>query len=320
MKSYSGKPYDIGYTYGSINKKTIHSYTSNKLKKIRNLISQTEIFEKVQRVTNDVSDSCPNTYSELRGISDSTGISIINLNVVVNYTDFIDCLQTSHSQEERINCEVQNCSSSIVLFKRGYCSGQTWDMPGDVIPKVLRKKYLNQNNVICFAPQIPLSHIGYNGKMYVGTNNIRCDSKLEGIGFACIINEILATMESVSEAVEFLKKTKRLSGHNYTLLDKNDGIYVEALQDSISKIELDERESQITHTNHTLVKKMDNLPGDSEERYNEMSALHFKSHFEIYRKIRKNPVIFKKNTVHGVKTQGISVCFPRINYYKFKSF
>ena len=183
---------------------------------------------------------------ELEGIAAGAAVSIEQIVILNNYTDFRD-----------IHVPDQGCSVVAVNENQFPVVGQTWDMHSSA------KRY-----VCCLtvpqsgfaAPAVLFSLVGCVGMMgyhprgsMVGVNNINTDGARPGALWPCVVRKIL---EQSSHAAmdQALVSAPVTSGHAYLIATHEKSEFWEVmpgLAESINVLPIDE-EGGIFHTNHCL--------------------------------------------------------------------
>ncbi len=191
----------------------------------------------------------PDQAEELQGIADAAKVSITDVVVLNNYTDFRD-----------IQIDDQGCSLAYVNSKLGPVVGQTWDMHGSA------KRY-----VCCIDLEHPLvgrtilfSVIGCVGMMgfnslggAMGVNNINTDGAQAGVLWPVIVRSVLE-QPNLSAMVGCLTESPKTSGHNYLLAFQDQGQMWEVAP-GCNECVGEKRGGEygnIFHTNHCLGAKM----------------------------------------------------------------
>ncbi len=188
-------------------------------------------------VTKSFDDSL---YTELVEISKSSGVSLVDLVILNNYTDFRD-----------IQLPDEGCTtiSSLDLQKE---VGQTWDMHSSA------KKYLC---VLKFKDQIVFSLVGCLGMMgvnnkgiFIGVNNINTKNANAALLWPTLVRKLLLT-DKLEDTRDILKISPVTSGHNYLISDGRVSEHWEVsplYQEMVISSQTQPNSHYHFHTNHCL--------------------------------------------------------------------
>jgi len=188
----------------------------------------------------------PDVTEELLGISEGAKLTVTDLVILNNYTDFRD-----------IDLADEGCSTAHLQNKTHTLSGQTWDM------------HRSAKNYACTikinpGPQAPAQIIfslvgcvglmGFNQyRLGIGVNNINTKKARAQVIWPVLVREILR-QKTLPDMRKKLISAKVTSGHNYLLSGLDGGEHWEVtpqLSKIASEIKLGET-GQIFHTNHCL--------------------------------------------------------------------
>jgi isopenicillin-N N-acyltransferase-like protein len=188
----------------------------------------------------------PELAQELVGIAEGAGISMTDLVVLNNYTDFRD-----------IEIPEQGCSSIYVNRKGNKIAGQTWDMHGSA------KRFLCCLKIPSLRSRptcVILSIVGCVGMMgfsargaIVGVNNINTDGARPGAMWPVVIRR-LVDAQSLDEQRKIIQGAPLTSGRCFMLADNTGAEFWEAmpgLSERVSQLTADQS-GGIFHTNHCL--------------------------------------------------------------------
>jgi len=181
---------------------------------------------------------------ELLGICQGASISIEQMVILNNYTDFRD-----------IQMEDQGCSMIYVADRRNPIAGQTWDMHGSAknYVCVLDIETPNGRQVV-FSIVGCVGMMGFNtDALMIGVNNINTDGARAGVMWPVIVRKALRA-KTRPALVDCLRRAPVTSGHNYLIADPQGGEMWEILPDLCEKV-LDSDladDGRIFHTNHCL--------------------------------------------------------------------
>src|SRR5699024_6065216 len=194
----------------------------------------------------------PSIVEELKGISDGSGISLEDIHLINVPLFFV------------LKWLPQECTS---VLARGSATldGKTYliknrDMGSEKVKHVvLNREYEDGSKIIEVngAGIITFPGSGMNDAgLAVSTSGVwsdKMDFNMERIKDSHILlnmHIILEECKTVDEAIEYLKKAKRMSGMNFVIADKEKGVAVEATQDEIRVINDDS--GIIVRSNHYL--------------------------------------------------------------------
>ncbi len=183
---------------------------------------------------------------ELEGIAEGAGISIDELVILNNYTDFRD-----------IEVPEQGCST-VYLFRNGHrIAGQTWDMHGSA-KRFLCCLRIPASQTRCES--VILSIVGCVGMMgfsvrggVVGVNNINTDRARPGVVWPAVIRKLVHAVD-LQQQRQILRATPLTSGRCFLLADQEGGEFWEVmpgLSERVSHLE-GQQSGHIFHTNHCL--------------------------------------------------------------------
>ena len=187
---------------------------------------------------------------ELAGIGEGSNISITDLVILNNYTDFRD-----------IQIENQGCSLAYVNVGEGPIVGQTWDMHGSA------KNYVcciqvpsNESNLsmMLFSVVGCVGMMGFTvGGRMLGVNNINTDGARSGVMWPAIVRKAIQ-QKSLRSMADCLIDSPKTSGHNYLVAEKDHAEMWEVAPGCHEKVgqKLPGEHGHIFHTNHCLGQQM----------------------------------------------------------------
>lgn len=184
--------------------------------------------------------------NELAGIAEGAAISLDQLVVLNNYTDFRDLELTD-----------EGCST-VYFHKNGNrIAGQTWDMHGSA------KRYLCCIKIPAEDDRdlsIVLSIVGCVGMMgytsrgsMVGVNNINTDQARPAVLWPVVIRKLIHA-KNLNEQRQIIRSAPLSSGRTFLLADQEGGEFWEAMPDLSECVgRLGGMDSgHLFHTNHCL--------------------------------------------------------------------
>ena len=178
--------------------------------------------------------------SELEGIAKGSNLSIEDIIVLNNYTDFRD-----------ISLPQEGCSTVHMQQNGQVFSGQTWDMHSSA------KNYiclLKNSEGLFFSLVGCLGLMGVNTSGHlIGVNNLNTTNARSGILWPLLVRQVLQE-DSLSSMKIALLSAPVTGGHNYMISSPYGGAHVEVTPTKRAEVShLDYgREGVIFHTNHCL--------------------------------------------------------------------
>lgn len=197
----------------------------------------------------------PELALELRGISEGANISINDVVILNNYTDFRD-----------ISLPDEGCSTAHVNDKNNIWAGQTWDMHRsaknyacviDVPERGDDPKNPKAPRALMFSLVGCVGMMGVNfNKCLVGVNNINTKNARAGLIWPLLVRNLLKK-KNRKDIVASLTSAPVTSGHNYVVADPSGGEQWEVtptVKALVSKVELP-NPGYTFHTNHCLTEE-----------------------------------------------------------------
>jgi isopenicillin-N N-acyltransferase-like protein len=186
----------------------------------------------------------PNLCAELQGISIGAKVSMTDIIILNNYTDFRD-----------IQLPEEGCSSAHLQRNGKISAGQTWDMHQTAknFVCVLHLFENGQDNLLfSLVGCLGLMGISSNNCL-VGVNNINTKNAKAGLIWPILVRAML-NEKNLSDMRSVLQKAPVTSGHNYLLSSKEGAEHWETSPRYSEKVsELSAGEDRfIFHTNHCL--------------------------------------------------------------------
>lgn len=193
----------------------------------------------------------PHLYEEMIGIAEGAGISLEEIVILNNYTDFRD-----------LEMPEEGCTTIHIKSEAGNFAGQTWDMHASA------KDYLCLIKVPSLdssPPQLILTLVGCVGLMginshglLVGVNNINTKNAKAGIIWPALVRRLLD--ESKHEEMEnILRECPVTSGHNYLLSSSGKGQNWEVTPEFREIASEVTKEGVIFHTNHCMAENVKSI-------------------------------------------------------------
>jgi isopenicillin-N N-acyltransferase like protein len=186
----------------------------------------------------------PNLTQELKGIQEGAKLSLTDIVILNNYTDFRD-----------IKLPEEGCTTLYYKNKNKSGGGQTWDMHGSA------KKYLCLIEIEAAADRpasLVLSLTGCLGLMgvnqfgvLIGVNNINTHQARAALIWPMLVRAVL-DHKNLDQSLDCLINAPVTSGHNYLLFQDYRGMHLEIspdLVENVGTLQIDQ-EGTIFHTNH----------------------------------------------------------------------
>lgn len=184
----------------------------------------------------------PDLAEELEGIAEGANLSLSDIVIVNNYTDFRD-----------INLPEEGCSTIHIESEKGIFSGQTWDMHASA------KKYvclIKSPSMVSFSLVGCVGMMGFNtDRAMIGVNNINTKNARAGLIWPLLVRHVLKA-KNLKGMQERLIKSPVTSGHSYILSHPDGGEIWEVTPDLSRQTGNLPKGSKghIFHTNHCLDK------------------------------------------------------------------
>jgi isopenicillin-N N-acyltransferase-like protein len=217
----------------------------------------------------------PDIASEIEGIAKGANLTLTDLVILNNYTDFRD-----------ISLPDEGCSTVHIQTPSEVLAGQTWDM------------HRSAKNYMCLihAPetenhsaQLILSLVGCVGLMgvtthntLIGVNNINTAKAKTGLIWPLLVRKVLE-QKSLGLMRETLLNAPVTSGHNYIISSEEGGENLEVTPTVSEKVSALTRGQVggIFHTNHCIgyeVEKLEDKNSMSSTTLNRWDLLSKKTH------------------------------------------
>lgn len=195
----------------------------------------------------------PDISAELEGIYKAAGISLTDIVILNNYTDFRD-----------LTLPEEGCSTIHVQRNEEVFSGQTWDMHGTAKDYVCLVKTPATKTSIS---SVNFSLVGCVGMMginshgcLVGVNNINTANAEVGLIWPLLVRRLLIET-NLKSIKEMLFDSPVTSGHNYLLSSIEGGAHLEITpqfkEEVLKTIKGDDK--VLFHTNHCLGEQVKTL-------------------------------------------------------------
>ncbi len=187
---------------------------------------------------------------ELRGICEGGELSVTDVVILNNYTDFRD-----------IQLPDEGCSLAYVNDMEGPLVGQTWDMHGSA------KRYVcvlevpdehSDHRAILFSVVGCTGMMGFTTRgTALGVNNINTANARAAVMWPVMVRAVLH-QENQQEMVDCLTSTPKTSGHNYLIASDGHAQMWEVapdLNECVGELKTGQK-GALLHTNHCLGKEI----------------------------------------------------------------
>ena len=189
----------------------------------------------------------PDIVEELQGIVEGSNLTLTDIVILNNYTDFRD-----------IEGHDQGCSTVYGKTGESSYSGQTWDMHSSAknyVAMVHSPKTTNGEENITFSLVGCVGMAGVNGKgNLIGVNNINTLGAKPGVIWPVLIRKVLQ-QDSYEKMLDILKNVAPTSGHSYIVGSKEQGSIWEVSPGLVENTGDLNEDGYIFHTNHCLGEK-----------------------------------------------------------------
>lgn len=218
----------------------------------------------------------PHLADEIEGIAEGAGLSLTDIVILNNYTDFRD-----------IQLPEEGCSTVHIQTPGEVLSGQTWDM------------HRSAKNYMCLiqvpetdrhSSQLVLTLVGCVGLMgvnahngLIGVNNINTNNAKTGLIWPLLVRRVLEE-KSLAEMRKTLLRAPVTSGHNYLISSPEGGEHLEVTPSIYEKVGALSKGQVggIFHTNHCMGHEIEQLEDKSS-----MSSTTFNRYDLLSRKTYK---------------------------------
>ncbi len=190
-------------------------------------------------------DFAPHWCDELEGIRQGANLSLEEIVILNNYTDFRD-----------IELPEEGCSTMHIRTPEGELSGQTWDMhqsAKDFLCLIRVPETNKSSELLCLSLVGCPALMGINtNNCLVGVNNINTQNAKAGIIWPVFVRALLEK-QSVREMDDMLKNSPVTSGHNYIVSDPSIGEHWEVTPNHSECVGQTSADKPYAfHTNHCL--------------------------------------------------------------------
>lgn len=182
-------------------------------------------------------------YQELQGIAEGSTLSLEDIVILNNYTDFRD-----------IRLPEEGCSSLYAHTEADSFSGQTWDMHESAKQYLCTIKLKSDGQEMVVLSLVGcLGLMGVNAhNLLIGVNNINTLNAEAALVWPALVRATLLERD-FNSAKSLLECAPVTSGHNYLLVQKNHGLHMEVSPNLAEVVsELHNKRGVLFHTNHCL--------------------------------------------------------------------
>ncbi len=244
-----------GRSHGEHFRKEIHELAAIRrdLMQLRNPLVGEILVKEALRQYQITKAWAPGLMAEFDGIQKGAEISLTDLVILNNYTDFRD-----------LELPEEGCSTIAVMKKSCSLAGQTWDMHGSAKPYVI---FLEIPEDETSPRQWAFSLVGCLGmagfsanNIAVGVNNINTRNAESALIWPAMVRKMMAASK-LEDCATILKTAKPTSGHAYMIASERNAQIWEvspSLALPVATASTDE-EKTIYHTNHCLSPEMKKL-------------------------------------------------------------
>lgn len=217
----------------------------------------------------------PHIALEIEGIATGSGLSITDLVILNNYTDFRD-----------ISLPEEGCSTVHIQTPTEILAGQTWDMHRSA-KNYMCLIHVPQNDI--HSAQLILTLVGCVGLMgvntdncLIGVNNINTKNAQTGLIWPVLVRKTLEA-RSLGEMRKTLLNAPVTSGHNYLISTPEGGEHLEITPTISEKVSAltQGQVGGIFHTNHCLgyeIEKLEDKLSMSSTTHNRYELLSKKTY------------------------------------------
>ncbi|MBY0412929.1 MAG: hypothetical protein K2Q18_02130, partial [Bdellovibrionales bacterium] len=217
----------------------------------------------------------PHIASEIEAIAKGANLSLSDLVVLNNYTDFRDIILPE-----------EGCSTVHIQTPDEILAGQTWDMHRSAKNYMCLIHVPANNN---HSSQLVLSLVGCVGLMgvttdntLIGVNNINTLNARTGLIWPLLVRKVLEE-KSLAKMRSTLLSAPVTSGHNYIISSPEGGEHLEitpTVSEKVSALQAGQVGS-VFHTNHCMgseIKKIEDQTASSSTTHNRWALLSKKTH------------------------------------------
>ncbi len=293
----SGSPFEMGFQHGAAHKEAIVAFARARVhlsgdpKWTGQGLSEGEVLELADACVVEHERYAPHLVEELRGMGDSTGLSLAELIIVGGFTDFIDLVHNAKVSPSLVpaHAGADNCTAFLVPGERaanqkGFC-GQTWDMHDTATPHVvmLRGEPEGKPAFLAFTTVGCVGMMGMNSEgVAVGVNNLSGADGQIGVTWPFVVRKMLE-QSTAKDALACITSAKLAGAHNYLLMDKSGtGYSVEAMPTATYVTELEG--DPLVHTNHCLFDNTHTVERKREAASQESSEARLRKGYDLLAK------------------------------------
>lgn len=244
----SDDPLAIGHQHGETFRREIYEIAEIRLERMCSgppFRRVKEVLSLAERHLPILEDYDIDLFSELRGISEASNVSMAHLVVLNHYTDMRDIASQNHPED-------MGCSIIYNPAKDGPILGQTWDIHGSALPYTIAMRC---NDTLLFSITGCLGLTGMNSHgLAIAINNLMSVDATFGVVWPAVIRHALQKENAIS-AKDAIMATKLGSGRHFAIADSTHFFSIEASATK-KKIVWDKADEIYFHTNHCLDEEM----------------------------------------------------------------
>ena len=185
--------------------------------------------------------------SELDGIIEGSNLTLDDLVILNNYTDFRD-----------LEMPDEGCSSLHIQRGENTFSGQTWDMHESAksyVSLILVPPHKGHPAGVFFSLVGCLGMMGVNSEaLLLGVNNLNTAKARPALMWPLLVRKALQKRDFLSMKQSLLTAPVS-SGHNYFVSAPSTGVHLEITPTEKEEVASLDAEGEIFHTNHCLGEK-----------------------------------------------------------------
>lgn len=261
--------YENGFIHGSTFKEGIKELfvIRKKLMLAKNPRLEKKLDELALEQFHETKTMNPTIAEEIEGIAAGSGLSLTDIVILNNYTDFRDIALPDEG------CTTIYCKRETLSF-----GGQTWDMHSSA-KRFLCVLEVNGDFVLSLIGCVGLMGISKKG-LIIGVNNINTTDAKPGVIWPALVRHCMMA-ENFEELEKRLINAKVTSGHNYLIGSLENGKHYELTPNLCEEVSIPSNRDNFVsfHTNHCLGEKVSKI-----EDKNSLSSTTF-NRYEISQKI-----------------------------------
>lgn len=278
IKYQPGKSnYDWGIEHGKNFKDPIKELVTirKKLMLAKNPSLKSKLDELAQEQFDHTYKFAPHLADEIKGIAEGAEISITDVVILNNYTDFRD-----------ITLPEEGCSTvHINTIDGDVLSGQTWDMHRSAknymcLIHVPKNERHNEQIILTLVGCVGLMGVNASNSL-IGVNNINTTNAKTGLIWPVLVRKVCEETK-LGEMRKILLNAPVTSGHNYIISTVEGGEHLEITPSVSEKVSalVKGQTGSIFHTNHCIgydIEKLEDKSSMSSTTFNRWNLLSKKT-------------------------------------------